>query len=80
MDETIRPAKIWKRVLAVILDLITVFWGAGMLIARATGETTDDGFSLNGGSAFFLFGIIAAYFRDRPTLRRRHAVGSHSSY
>ena len=55
-------AAVWKRVLATILDLITVFSAAGYAIAKLTGNTTQDGFKLEGGPAFVLFGVTVAYF------------------
>ena len=68
----VRPAKTWKRVLAAILDFITVFWIGGLVIARLTNETTDNGFSLHGGSALMLFALIVVYF----VVGRRFAGGT----
>ncbi len=48
--------------MAVILDFLTVFIGGGFAIAALTGDTTENGFSLEGGPAFLLFGVMAAYF------------------
>lgn len=56
----------WRKVLAAILDFLTVFLVAGYAIAAATGETTDGGFSLNGLSALVLFAIVIAYFLLLP--------------
>ncbi|MCC6889117.1 MAG: hypothetical protein IT536_11345 [Hyphomicrobiales bacterium] len=58
----IEVAPIWKRVLAVILDLVTTFAGFGMAIAWATGSTTTGGFSLDGWPALLLFALMIAYF------------------
>ena len=52
----------WRRGLAVFLDALTSFIIGGYVIAKFTGETTNDGFSLNGGSAFVCFGAVIAYF------------------
>ena len=68
----VQPSATWKRVIAWILDFFTVFFVVGMLIAKFTGETTEGGFSLNGGSAVVLFAIIIAYF----VIGRRFAGGT----
>lgn len=52
----------WKRVLAFILDLLGSFILFGWIIAKFTGETTQEGFNLTGGSAFLLFALVIAYF------------------
>ena len=56
-----RPAT-WRRVLASILDVVTAFFGLGHIVATLTGGTTESGFSLQGGPALLLFGLIIAYF------------------
>jgi hypothetical protein len=58
----IQPAPVWKRVLAVILDFLTVFFVVGWIIGWATGNATTTGFSLNGAPALVLFALIAVYF------------------
>ncbi len=72
MTDAVQPAAIWKRVLAVILDLFTTFFGFGMAIAFATGATTSKGFNLQGGPALLLFALIVAYF----FIGRRYAGGT----
>ena len=62
MTESAQAAAVWKRVLAAVLDFLTVFFGGGMLIGWATGGTTPNGFSLEGKPALLLFAIILAYF------------------
>jgi hypothetical protein len=62
MTEPAERAPIWKRVIATILDLFTAFFGFGMAIGYVTGQTTAKGFSLTGGPAFALFGLMIAYF------------------
>lgn len=52
----------WKRVLAFLLDLFGSFILFGLIIAKFTGETTEEGFYLTGGSAFLLFALVIAYF------------------
>ena len=56
------PVATWRKVLAAILDFIFVFAIAGYAIGYATGNLTDEGFSLNGGPAFLLFAIVILYF------------------
>ena len=55
-------AAVSKRVLATVLDFGTVFTAAGYAIAKATGNTTQDGFKLEGWPALLLFGLVIAYF------------------
>ncbi len=72
MQGLIERAKVWKRVVASILDFFTVFAGFGYLIALMTGTTTAGGFNLQGGPAFVLFGLIVVYF----FVGRRYAGGT----
>lgn len=62
----------WRKVVAAILDFITVFFIGGFVIASITGERTEGGFSLQGGSALILLAVIIAYF----WLGSRHAGGT----
>ncbi len=55
-------APIWKRVLASILDASTAFFAIGYVIAALTGNTTANGFDLNGWPALLLFALIVIYF------------------
>jgi len=48
--------------MAAILDTITSFSIFGYLIAKFTGNTTDDGFQLNGLPALILFALVIGYF------------------
>lgn len=57
-----KPVATWRKVVAAILDFIFVFAIAGYIIAAATGNTTEEGFSLNGWPAFLLFAIVVLYF------------------
>ena len=49
------------RAIAVIIDTVLLMF-LGYLIAKMTGQTTGDGFNLQGGSAFFWFLIAMAYY------------------
>jgi uncharacterized membrane protein YoaK (UPF0700 family) len=64
MSETTAPT--WKKVVAGILDFLTIFIGGGYLIALATGNTTDGGFELNGAPALLAFALVIAYFVLMP--------------
>jgi hypothetical protein len=55
-------APMWKKVVAAILDFLTVFLIGGIIIANFTGDTTSGGFELSGIPALILFAAIAAYF------------------
>lgn len=52
----------WKKIVAFLLDLIGSFVVFGYIIALLTGNTSQGGFSLNGGPAFLLFAIVIVYF------------------
>lgn len=58
----VAPVATWRKVVAAILDFVFIFFVAGYVIAYATGNTTEEGFSLNGGPAFLLFGVVVLYF------------------
>ncbi len=49
-------------VAAAILDFLTIFFLGGYIIGKATGNTTESGFQLNGLPALILFAVIIAYF------------------
>ena len=72
MGEPVKPVAVWKRVVAAVLDFLTAFFVFGMLIAQATGETTEGGFKLQGSSSLLLAGLVAAYFY----VGRRYAGGT----
>ena len=57
-----RRNPVWRLVLAFILDFSLVFGFGGYLIARLTGDTTENGFALNGVPAIGLLVLILAYF------------------
>jgi TRAP-type C4-dicarboxylate transport system permease small subunit len=52
----------WRKVVAAILDFIFVFAIGGYIIAKITGNVTDEGFDLKGGPAFILFAVVILYF------------------
>ena len=57
-----KPVATWRKVVAVILDLVFSFAIFGYVIAAFTGGTTDTGFDLQGGPALLLFGLVILYF------------------
>ncbi|WP_244500457.1 hypothetical protein [Methyloceanibacter methanicus] len=44
-----KPVSTWRKVLAAIFDLITIFFAGGYAVASLTGSLTPDGFALQGG-------------------------------
>jgi hypothetical protein len=52
----------WRKVVAAILDFLTIFFAGGYVIGHLTGGLTDDGFKLEGGPALVLFAVVIAYF------------------
>jgi hypothetical protein len=56
-----RPA-IWRIIVAGILDFLTSFIVFGYLIAKATGNTTANGFQLDGFPAIICYALMFAYF------------------
>ena len=62
MAERTTPAATWRKVLAGILDFLTVFFVGGYAIGKVTGNVTDDGFKLDGLPALLLFALIVVYF------------------
>ena len=57
-----KRVSMWRKILAAILDFLTVFIVGGYVIAKLTGSTTEGGFQLNGTPALILFAIVIAYF------------------
>lgn len=57
-----KPVSNLRIVLAAVLDALTAFVVFGFIIAKATGNTTDTGFQLNGLPAFVLLAAVIAYF------------------
>lgn len=56
-----RPAPGWKRVLAIIIDMVLLFLGLGFGIGWVTGQLTPNGFSLSGWSALAFYALGFAY-------------------
>lgn len=52
----------FKKIIAGIFDTITSFGGFGYLIAKFSGNTTENGFQLNGLPAIIVFALVIAYF------------------
>ena len=57
-----KPVSTWRKVLAAILDAITIFFAGGYAVGYLTGSLTDDGFSLQGLPALILLAVIIGYF------------------
>jgi hypothetical protein len=56
------PTPYWRIILAAILDFFTAFFVLGSIIANLTGQTTEEGFSLQGWSALVFILLLIAYF------------------
>ena len=56
------------KVLAAVLDFITIFMAGGFVIARLWGLSTEGGFKLSGLPALVLMGVIVAYFVLLPRI------------
>jgi hypothetical protein len=62
MNEPAKPVSTWRKVVAAILDLLTIFFVGGFVVGYFSGGLTGNGFDLNGGPALILFALIIAYF------------------
>jgi len=62
MTDQTKSVATWRKILAGILDFLTVFFLGGYVIGKLTGNSTEDGFKLEGLPALLLFALIAAYF------------------
>ncbi len=62
MSEVVQPVATWRKVVAAILDFLTVFFGGGYAIGAATGSLTSEGFKLEGMPALLLFALVIVYF------------------
>jgi hypothetical protein len=58
MTDVVRPVAIWRKVLATILDFLTVFFVGGYAIGYLTGNVTAEGFNLQGTPALILLAVI----------------------
>jgi len=62
MAEIIEPVATWRKVVAGILDFLTIFFIGGYVIGYLTGNMTADGFNLQGATALILFALVITYF------------------
>jgi DMSO reductase anchor subunit len=62
MTDIATPVATWRKVLAAILDFVTVFFGGGYAIGYLTGGVTPEGFKLEGMPALVLFALLIIYF------------------
>ena len=62
MTDVAKPVATWRKVLAAILDFLTVFFVGGYAIGYLTGNVTSEGFNLQGTAALILFAVIIVYF------------------
>jgi hypothetical protein len=62
MADVVKPVATWRKVIAAILDFVTVFFVGGFAIGYLTGNVTNGGFKLEGMPALVLFAAIIIYF------------------
>ena len=62
MSEQTTPVPTWRKVLAAILDFLTIFFVGGYVIGKFTGNLADDGFKLEGLPALVLFALVIVSF------------------
>ena len=62
MTDAVQPVATWRKVVAAILDFVTVFFGGGYAIGYLTGNLTSEGFKLEGLPALILFAVLIVYF------------------
>ena len=62
MSDPVKPVATWRKAVAAMFDLVTVFFVVGYIIGRLTGNTTASGFHLSGVPALTLFATIIVYF------------------
>ena len=65
--EPVKSVSRARKVLAAILDLVTIFFGAGYAIGyatggHATGAIRPGGFELEGGPAVICIAVVVLYF------------------
>jgi DMSO reductase anchor subunit len=56
------PVSTWRKVVAAILDFLTVFFVGGYVIGKLTGNLSESGFKLEGLPALALLAVIIGYF------------------
>jgi hypothetical protein len=59
-----KPVAAWRKVLAVVLDALCVFFIAGFAVGYLTGNLTDGGggFELKGTPALIVLFLVGGYF------------------
>lgn len=57
-----KPAALWRKVLAAVLDFFFALYIAGHGVGYLTGNLTSDGFKLEGAAAISVFALIVMYF------------------
>jgi hypothetical protein len=62
MTDIVQPVATWRKVLAAVLDFVTIFFAGGYTIGYLTGNVTGEGFNLEGLTALILFALIIVYF------------------
>jgi len=62
MTDVVKPVSTWRKVLAAVLDFLTVFFVGGYVVGYLTSDLTSDGFKLDGMPALILFAVIVVYF------------------
>ena len=62
MADAAKPVATWRRIVAAILDFVTVFFGGGYAIGAMTGDLTAEGFKLEGMPALALLALTVIYF------------------
>ena len=62
MTDIVKPIATWRKVLAAVLDFLTILFVGGYAVGYLTGNLTADGFNLEGKSALILFAVIIVYF------------------
>jgi hypothetical protein len=73
MSDAVKPpVSTARKVIAGILDFLTVFFIGGYIIGMLSGGNTDQGFQLNGMPAIILLAVIIAYF----VIGHRYAGGT----
>ncbi len=62
MTDIAKPTATWRKMLAAVLDFLTIFFAGGYVIGYLTGNVTEEGFKLEGVPALILFGVVIVYF------------------
>ena len=62
MTDIVQPVATWRKVLAAVLDFVTIFFAGGYAIGYLTGNLTAEGFNLEGMTALILFAVVIVYF------------------